>query len=93
MTEERGAISQTDDSSQMADAGGANVRIQLVGYDRPFFTALALVLAIVAMIGSFFTEWREERRVYFTMRCEGFVEQAAFDHKPVPYSICGAREK
>jgi hypothetical protein len=79
-------------TSQTTGAGQA-VSIKLIGMDQPFFVALAVVISVVAALFCFFTEMREERRVYFTMRCEGFIEQAAFEHKTIPYSICSAREK
>ena len=79
-------------TSQSTGSGQA-VSIKLIGYDRPFFTAVALVLSIVAAVECFFTEMREERRVYFTQRCEAYIEQATFTHQPVPYAVCGPREK
>ena len=72
---------------------GQAVSIKLVGMDQPFFVALALVISVVAALECFFTEWREERRVYFTQRCEAFVEQAVTNHQPVTMSICNTREK
>lgn len=77
--------------------GGSNVTsIRLIGYDRPFFIALSVAISLVAAMFCFFTYSQENRRVYYTMRCEGFVEQLAFTQKPVSpkyiKSICGPRE-
>ena len=88
----------SDPANVHADEGmnttnGSNVRIHLVGFDRPFFTALAVVLSLASAMFCFFMNVNESRRVYFTQRCEAYVEQAAFDHKPIPYRICGPREK
>lgn len=95
MERERPNITQTDHSvpGAKAEAGGQAVNIRLVGFDRPFFTAFAVVLALVAAVASFYTEFREERRVYFTQRCEAFLEMAVTHQQTVvPYQICGPRD-
>jgi hypothetical protein len=76
---DRANNTQTDDNSQGADRGGANVKISLVGFDKPLLTASALALSIVAVLFCFFTWSWEERRAYFTQRCESFIEQIAFE--------------
>lgn len=81
------------DDSVRAERGGSAIKITLVGFDKPLLTAIALVLSVAAAGMCFFTEMREERRVYFTQRCEAYVEQAVFNKQPVPYAVCGPREK
>ncbi len=91
---DEGPRTQTDlsISGAKAEAGGQAVSVRLIGYDQPFFTAVALVLAVVSLIVATFVLWDVNRITYFTQRCEAYVEQAAFDHKVgVPYAICGAR--
>lgn len=73
-----------------------NVAVRLVGFDQPFFTALALVASFVSAMFCWFTQHSETQRVYFTQRCEAYVEDLAFSKKPVTPSylkdICQTRE-
>lgn len=91
MTEPRNA--QTDDHGKTINGSGSITEIKLVGFDKPFMTAVAVVLSLAAAMFCFFTQYEEERRVYFTQRCEAYVEQAAFNHQPVNSALCGPREK
>lgn len=90
---EEGRPNNLNDESLSATRDAVRVDMKVVGMDQPFFTALAVVLSIVAAVFCFFTEMREERRVYFTQRCEAYIEQAVFNHAAVPYKVCGPREK
>lgn len=67
--------------------------IKLIGFDQPFFTALAVTLALFSFMFCFMTTFLEGRRVYFTQRCEAYLEQAVTNHQTVvPYKICGPRD-
>lgn len=82
----------TNDESVKAEGGNA-VKISLVGYDHPFFLALAVVLALFSLLYCFSVNHEEAQRVYFTQRCEAFIEQTVSNHQQVMPAICGAREK
>lgn len=85
------AIDRLD--SVRSEGNSSAVSVRVMGMDQPFFTALAVALSLAAFAFAFYVEMQEQRRVYFTQRCEAYIEQAAFDHKPIPYAICGTREK
>lgn len=72
---------------------GQAVSIRMIGFDKPFMTAFAIVLSLAAAMFCFFTEYKEQQRVYFTQRCEAYVEQAVFNHQPINPALCGPREK
>lgn len=87
MTDERGHT-QTDDHAQTVHGAGSITSIRLVGFDRPFFSALAVTLAIAAMILSFEAERSADRTdakaVYWLQRDETFLEQLSAQGYKVP---------
>jgi hypothetical protein len=79
---------QTDDHGQHLDGPGSNVSIRLIGMDRPFFSALAVVLALAAMVLAFFAMTQADRTdakaVYWLQRDESFLEELANQGYKVP---------
>lgn len=90
--QERPSNSQTDDNSQTADKGGANVKISLVGYDRPFFTALAIALAVMSCFYSFEAGRQATQEVYWRQRIETFLEELSLQGYKVPPDLLPQKE-
>jgi hypothetical protein len=44
-------ITASSDESQKAESGGANVRLELVAFDKPLLVALAMALSLFTLIG------------------------------------------
>lgn len=87
-------ITQTEDHSQKADGhGAANVRVSLVGMDRPFFTALAVALSVFSTIYAFEAGRQTAQAVYWLQRSEAFLEQLSAQGVHVPPDLLQHKEK
>lgn len=88
------AISQTDDNSQSADgSGSANVRVSVVGFDKPFFTALAVALSVFSTIYAFEAGRETAQAVYWLQRSEAFLEQLSAQGVKVPQDLLHHKER
>lgn len=81
------------DESIRADHGGQLVNIRLVGMDRPFFTALAIVLGIFATIYAYECGRQTSQAVYWLQRNEAFLEQLSNQGVKVPEDLLTHKEK
>lgn len=87
-------ITQTDDNSQKADGhGAANVRVSLVGMDKPFFTALAVTLSLFSAIYAFEAGRETAQAVYWLQRNEAFLEQLSAQGVHVPPDLLDHKER
>ena len=84
---------QIDDHGQRAEGSGSNVSIRLVGYDRPFFTALALAVSILSAFYSFEAGRQATQAVYWLQRSEAFLEQLSAQGVHVPPDLLNHKEK
>ena len=67
------------DESVRGESGAlVNSIRMMIGFDKPLLTAIALVLSVFSAIFCYSMQTWEAKRVYFTQRCEGFIEQIAF---------------
>lgn len=79
------SISQTDDNSQAAGTGGACVRVNLVGFDRPLVVAIAVTIGLVA-IGLAWQAEREARLAeYYAVDLEMKMAAAGLHPNPDPW--------
>lgn len=86
MTNERGHT-QTDDHGKTVNGAGSITEIKLVGFDRPFFTALAITLSIVSILYSFYLGGYLIRTEYWLQRNEAFLEQLSNQGVHVPADL------
>jgi hypothetical protein len=80
------------DESQKAESGGTNVRFHLVGFDRPFLTALAVCLSVVAIGGLYVVHTdalRAEREArmaqYYNIDLEVYMAKQGLNPPPDPW--------
>ncbi len=87
MPNEIAPVTQHADESVRGERGAQVTSVRnTIGLDKPLFTALALALSIFSVIFcSFVWSW-EEKRAYMTQRCEGFIEQIAFEGYATAYT-------
>lgn len=83
-------ITQTDDNSQKADGqGAANVRVNFIGMDKPFFTALAVCLSVAAILWTTIAQYinsRETRMAqYYAIQLEVDLAHAGINPTPDPW--------
>jgi hypothetical protein len=75
-------------SDDVSGDNGANVTsIRLIGYDKPFFTSLAIVLAIAAIAISFECYREISLTNYWLSRNEAFLEQLSAQGVNVPKDL------
>lgn len=85
--------SQIDDNSQKSGDSGANVRISLVGFDRPLLLATALALSVFS-VGLSFEVWHLlDQDIYWKSRTEAFLELLSFQGIKVPSDLLPHKEK
>lgn len=58
------------DASMKVENGGSIASIRLVGFDRPFFTALAITVALGAMLLAFYAEREARMAEYYAVDVE-----------------------
>lgn len=94
MERERPSITQTDHSvpGAKAEAGGQAVNIRLVGFDRPWFTALAVAISIMSAFYSFEAGRQATQDVYWRQRTEAFLEILATQGYRVPPELLHHKE-
>ena len=75
---------QTDDHTRTINGSGSITEVKLVGFDKPFFTALALAIAIMSAFYSFEAGREMAQTVYWLQRNEAFLEQLSAQGVHVP---------
>lgn len=78
-----------NDERVTAEAGSHQsiVRLNVVGMDKPFFTALAIVLSLSSAFYAWQVSVEEQRKVYWEQRTEAFIEQLSAQGVKVPQDI------
>lgn len=76
-----------------AHDGSSVASIRLVGFDRPFLSAVALVLAILACVIGYLDFHERTANEYWQQRIETFIEQMASEGYHVPPDILRHIEK
>lgn len=80
MTEE-----SEDDLMEAHSTGyGQAVNVRLIGYDKPFLTAVAIALSIFSILFSFYLTGYLIRTEYWLQRNEAFLEQLSTQGVHVP---------
>jgi len=82
-----------DDMGQRVEGSGSNVRVSLVGMDRPFFTAFAIVLSIMSAFYAFECQKQASVMSYWLQRNEAFLEQLSNQGVKVPQDLLHHQEK
>jgi len=84
---EAGGHKQTDDHSKAVHGSGSITEVKLVGFDKPFFTALAIAISIVSAFYSFEAGRETAQSVYWLQRSESFLEQLSAQGVHVPADL------
>lgn len=94
MAAERPDITQHDNSvpGAKAEAGGQAVNIRLVGFDKPWFTALAVAISLMSAFYAFEAGRQATQEVYWMQRTEAFLELLANQGYKVPPDLLHHRE-
>jgi len=64
-----------------------DIRVSLVGMDKPFFIALAIALSVLSAFYSFEAGRQTAQAVYWLQRDEAFLEQLTAQGIKVPQDI------
>ena len=72
---------------------GQAVSIKLIGYDRPFFSALAIAISIMSAFYSFEAGRQATQDTYWKERAETFLEILATQGYKVPPELLQHKEK
>lgn len=79
---------EPDDLGQTASTkGGQAVNIRMVGFDKPFFTAVAIAIATVCLLYSYQISNEVVRMEYWLQRNEAFLEQLSNQGVHVPADL------
>ena len=84
-----------DDMGQNAEGSGpnSNIRVNIVGMDRPFFTAFAIVLSIMSAFYAWECQKQASMMSYWLQRNEAFLEQLSSQGVKVPQDLLTHKEK
>lgn len=86
------AIDRMSNDSVRGEGGSNVTSIRLVGYDRPFFTALAIAISIISAFYSFEVGREKAQDVYWKQRIEVFLEQLSTQGIKVPPDLRHSKE-
>lgn len=78
---------QTDDHGKTINGSGSITEIKLVGYDRPFFTALAVALSFGCLLYAMKCDRDLAQDAYWRQRTESFLEVLATQGYKVPADL------
>lgn len=83
-----------EDEGQSASTNGSGqaVNVRMVGFDKPFFTALAIAISIMATFYSFESGRQTAQAVYWLQRNEAFLEQLSAQGIKVPRDLLTHKE-
>lgn len=76
-----------DGQTARTNGSGQSVNIRLVGADRAFWIAVAVVMSLFSFLYCFSVNHEEAQRVYFENREEAFIEQLSFEGYKVPLDV------
>lgn len=93
--EKPGGQTNHNDESVTAHPGSQQsiVRLNVVGMDKPFFTALAVALSVFSTIYAFEAGRQTAQAVYWLQRSEAFLEQLSAQGVHVPPDLLQHKEK
>jgi hypothetical protein len=88
-------MTRTNSNDESMHATGSNnvTSIRLVGYDRPFFTAMAIALSILAVILAYMAFHEATVDEYWMSRTEAFLEQMSAQGVHVPPDLLPHKER
>lgn len=74
------------DGEMTARTGGSgnSVNVRMIGFDKPFFTALAVAISIMSAFYAFEAGREQAQAVYWLQRNEAFLEQLSNQGVHVP---------
>lgn len=77
-----------DELGQTASTkGGQAVNIRMVGFDKPFMSALAVAISVMSAFYSFEAGRQGAQQTYWLQRNEAFLEQLATQGVHVPADL------
>lgn len=80
-------MSDAEKMTASNSGSGQALNIRLIGFDKPFFTAFAVVASIFSCIYSFEAGREKAQDVYWKQRAEAFLEILATQGYKVPSGL------
>lgn len=79
-------MTEDEDIPAVSNNGsGQAVVIRMVGFDRPFFTALAVTLALAACVGAYLVHSEARMAEYYSVDLEVYMLKQGFKPPPDPW--------
>lgn len=80
------------DDSIRSENGSSQAVVKLIGYDKPFLTALAIAISILSAFYSFEMGRDAQQQIYWAQRTEAFLEQLSAQGVHVPPDLLPHKE-